>query len=405
MRNKIKYLLVAFLFCFISLNTVYATEDNCGKVQEEITKYNEYTKSLESLDCNDKSNESSVINCNDANLKRNLAVTNLMRYKEENIVCSSQVSEVDSIIKENENRCSKVLDDDFNNFVDKVMLVFYIISPILLILFGSIDYTKAVVSVDPDGLKKANKKFVKRLVATILIFLAPVITNFIISFNVSDYKLSGNAYACEYKYSVYTKKYTITNKPKKSKKSAVSGGNKVGDYILFGQSDPAWGSEPLIAAYDGTTIREAGCAVTSVAMAIANSGVETIEPINPSSFSKILKRTGNFGCDCGCCIVWSGTSAATNGKLVYEGDSRLTGNISNKASQIAELLNQGYHVVLQVKFGTSNSSHYVYVLYVDNGNIMVGEAWDGTLLNLNTSGYPIASGNYASYAELYKVVD
>lgn len=413
MKKKFLYIFFVFFFCFIFINPVYAdpeNEENCGSIEKLITEYDYYQDTIKELDCNDTSNEESVIICNDSKMKINIAVSEIMKYNDRFKICDSQKADVERIIDENKDRCSQIFDDDFNDFVNGIMILFYIVAPILLILFGSLDYAKAVVASEAEALKKANQRFLKRLAATVLIFLAPVITNLIISFNVSDYYLSGNSYACDFNYTIFNKKWNIKYVPKQptsttTTSSTASGGNKVGNYVLFGQSDPSWSSDPLIAS-SGTTIRQAGCAVTSVAMAIVNSGVETTEPINPGSLSRILKNTGNYGCKCGCCIVWSGSSAATNGHLVYQGKVNLTGNINNKAQQLADYLNQGYHIVIQVKWGTDDSSHFVYVLYVDNGNIMYGESWDGTLRNLNQqTQYPIATSSYSSAAILYKVVN
>lgn len=54
-----------------------------------------------------------------------------------------------------------------------------IAAPILLILFGSIDFGKAVISNDQDALKKATSDFVKRAIAAVAIFFLPLIINLI----------------------------------------------------------------------------------------------------------------------------------------------------------------------------------------------------------------------------------
>lgn len=400
-----KKFLIFFVFFFLFINDAKAVQ--CGDIQKIVTDYKYYVQK-ETEACADTSTEENTITCNNSKLQKNLLVADLMKFKEENAICDEAMTDVDNIIDDNKDNCSRILDEGFNDFVNKVMLVFYILGPILLIVFGSIDYARATAEGSEESLRKANKNFGKRVFATVLLFLTPAITNFIISFNVSDYYLSGNAYSCNYSFTVFNDVRKIgmiqLQRDKKYNMGTANGGKKVGNYILFAQSDPAWASEPLIAS-SSKTIEQAGCAVTSVAMAIANSGVETIEPINPSSFSKILKNTGNYGCSCNCCIVWGGSSAATNGHLVLASDPYVTGNINNKAKQIAEYLDQGYHIVLQVKWGTDDSSHYVYVLYVENGNIMVGDAWNGELLNLNESNYPIASNSFNSEVYLYKVVD
>ena len=105
------------------------------------------------------------------------------------------------------------------------MIIFYIAGPILLILFGSLDFAKATVSSEKDALKKASINFAKRLTATLLLFLTPTIINIILSFNISDKYLSGNAYTCNYKYSVFNKKYTITYVPRNNSSTSLNTGS------------------------------------------------------------------------------------------------------------------------------------------------------------------------------------
>lgn len=54
------------------------------------------------------------------------------------------------------------------------------------------DYIKAITSHDAEGLKKANGKFVKRLVIGILIFLLPFLLDFLFeAFGVYDLQTCG----------------------------------------------------------------------------------------------------------------------------------------------------------------------------------------------------------------------
>lgn len=51
--------------------------------------------------------------------------------------------------------------------------------PIGLIILGSIDLGKAVVSLDEDGMKKGQKTFMRRCIAAVLVFLVTTIVNLI----------------------------------------------------------------------------------------------------------------------------------------------------------------------------------------------------------------------------------
>ncbi len=65
-------------------------------------------------------------------------------------------------------------------------------APILVIILSTIDYVKAITSHDAEGLKKANGKFVKRLIIGILIFLLPFLLDFLFeTFGIYDLETCG----------------------------------------------------------------------------------------------------------------------------------------------------------------------------------------------------------------------
>lgn len=66
-------------------------------------------------------------------------------------------------------------------FVKKVAVnSLQIIVPILLILMGTIDMTKAVISNDEKGIKDATSKLIKRVLAAVLFFFVTTIVNIVI---------------------------------------------------------------------------------------------------------------------------------------------------------------------------------------------------------------------------------
>ncbi len=207
-KRIFKYTLIIICLFFIGIIPVSAKE-NCISVKEELEKYDSYTNILNSIDCSDNSNETNVATCNEFNVRKNIIVTELMKKNDEKAICSSEKKPVNKIIKENKDNCGQIFNEDFNKFVNNILKLFYIIGPILLILFGSLDFAKATASSEIDALKKASVRFSKRIAATLLLFLTPTIIDLILSFNVSDKYLSGNAYTCDYKYMVFNKKYTI----------------------------------------------------------------------------------------------------------------------------------------------------------------------------------------------------
>lgn len=67
------------------------------------------------------------------------------------------------------------------------LLVFKIIIPVLLIIFGMIDLGKAVISSDEKAVSKAAKSLLNRVIAGVCIFFVPTIIG--IAFNmVGDFK-------------------------------------------------------------------------------------------------------------------------------------------------------------------------------------------------------------------------
>lgn len=65
--------------------------------------------------------------------------------------------------------------------VGRVLFVFKIVIPILLMVFGMIDLGKAVVGAKDDEIKKALKQLMMRAIAAVVVFLIPTIIAFIFS--------------------------------------------------------------------------------------------------------------------------------------------------------------------------------------------------------------------------------
>lgn len=81
--------------------------------------------------------------------------------------------------------------------VGRVLFVFKIVIPILLMVFGMIDLGKAVVGAKDDEIKKALKQLMMRAIAAVVIFLIPTIVAFIFSIvdSFSDVKTDYNVCA------------------------------------------------------------------------------------------------------------------------------------------------------------------------------------------------------------------
>ena len=67
------------------------------------------------------------------------------------------------------------------NVTSLIIMVVQIVVPILLIIWGMIDFTKAVIGQNEDKIKEAQKVFIKRLIAAAVVFLTVTIVKLLIN--------------------------------------------------------------------------------------------------------------------------------------------------------------------------------------------------------------------------------
>ena len=84
--------------------------------------------------------------------------------------------------------CQGILTDEMIDILNRIIKYIRIAAPILLIVFGIMDFGKAVLSDEKEELKKATSKFMKRAIIVVVIFFVPLIVQLLIdAFNsVSD---------------------------------------------------------------------------------------------------------------------------------------------------------------------------------------------------------------------------
>ena len=63
-----------------------------------------------------------------------------------------------------------------------VIKVLQLVVPIGLIIMGTIDMAKAVIAGDEKKMEEAQKPFIKRIIAAVIVFLIPIIVNMVLSF-------------------------------------------------------------------------------------------------------------------------------------------------------------------------------------------------------------------------------
>ena len=83
-----------------------------------------------------------------------------------------------------------------------------IVVPLLLIIFGIVEFTNAVIASDDTQIKKSTSKLVKKVIAGVVIFLIPTIITFI--FNTVQQTMNNNSqdYSRQPKYSQCVKCFT-----------------------------------------------------------------------------------------------------------------------------------------------------------------------------------------------------
>lgn len=82
-------------------------------------------------------------------------------------------------------------------FIGNIVLIFKIVIPIIIILFGMIDFFKAVTGAKDEEIKKSARSLMMRVLAGVVIFFIPTIVSAIFSL-VSDFaKIEGSFDACQ----------------------------------------------------------------------------------------------------------------------------------------------------------------------------------------------------------------
>ena len=62
-----------------------------------------------------------------------------------------------------------------------IIVAIQIVVPILLIIWGMIDFAKAIIGQDEDKIKQGQRTFLKRLIAAVVVFLVVTIVQLVIN--------------------------------------------------------------------------------------------------------------------------------------------------------------------------------------------------------------------------------
>ena len=87
-------------------------------------------------------------------------------------------------------KCGNLIPDEIANTIGTVYNILLVAVPIMIVLFGIIDFVKAVASGKEDEIKKNTSTFIKRLITGIIVFfvlaLVKLVVNLIQTNNTSD---------------------------------------------------------------------------------------------------------------------------------------------------------------------------------------------------------------------------
>lgn len=84
-------------------------------------------------------------------------------------------------IKQEITSCKQLLGDEIRNIFNVIWNIVKFGIPIILIGLGTLDFVQAVFASKEDGTKKAQSKFIKRLIIAVVIFLIPTLISFILN--------------------------------------------------------------------------------------------------------------------------------------------------------------------------------------------------------------------------------
>ena len=78
--------------------------------------------------------------------------------------------------------CGNILvPNELFNLVSTIIQMIKIVVPILLIIWGMLDFAKSVVAKKEEDIKKYQKAFVSRLISALVVFLIVVIVQFAVN--------------------------------------------------------------------------------------------------------------------------------------------------------------------------------------------------------------------------------
>lgn len=85
-----------------------------------------------------------------------------------------------------EDKCKESVLGDVNDedsvawLLQKILNYIKILGPSLAVIYSALDFTKAIVSSNNDSMKKTQQKLINRIIAVVLLFLIPTLTEVVL---------------------------------------------------------------------------------------------------------------------------------------------------------------------------------------------------------------------------------
>ena len=87
-----------------------------------------------------------------------------------------------NVLDGNSTLCNGILiPNELFNLVSTIIQMIKIVVPILLIIWGMLDFAKSVVAKKEEDIKKYQKSFVSRLISALVVFLIVIIVQFAVN--------------------------------------------------------------------------------------------------------------------------------------------------------------------------------------------------------------------------------
>lgn len=94
--------------------------------------------------------------------------------------------------KQEDMSCEDMLGDKLAKRIQNSINIIKIVIPILLIIFGMIDFGKGIFSMDESEMKKCQSRFIKRIIVAIAFFLIPTFLGLILKIASQIWEISPN---------------------------------------------------------------------------------------------------------------------------------------------------------------------------------------------------------------------